>query len=125
MICDSQKKSIFSDLVLGSVKSNPFSRNLHEMKVECTTYGREEEAIHFNRATYEHYISSKLLTCDIFDYYILESISFLKPDSALCKQLTEAPHLNYWVHLKEFSYTLCLKCRQVTIRNYTIRVCKM
>jgi len=33
------------------------------MKVECSPYGRDEEAVHFNRATYEDCISSKPLTC--------------------------------------------------------------
>jgi hypothetical protein len=33
------------------------------MKVEFSTYERDEEAIHFNGVAYEDYISSKALTC--------------------------------------------------------------
>jgi hypothetical protein len=33
------------------------------MKANGGTYGKIEEAIHFNRAAYEDYISSKTLTC--------------------------------------------------------------
>jgi len=49
--------------LLGAVKSNPFSSNINEIKVECSTYERDEEAIYFNRAAYEDYIFSKTLTC--------------------------------------------------------------